>query len=651
MNLIDELDPSELAGIVSQCSTQLQIDEKSRKEWLDVYHEAMKLALQEAERKNYPFEQAANVVYPLLTTASVQFAARAYPGLFPSRNIVKARIVGDDSGKYLPRQTAEGVELQEVVPPGEKASRAQRVSRFASFALKEWDEDWEADTDALLHNLPIAGCAFRKRWWNNGPKSKFITAENLVVNNAAKSLDTAPQVSERIFLYPHEIQQRVASGYYNEEAAKQYYETQDSGEPYEIIEAHCRYDIDGDGYDEPYIVTFVRGDERALRVAENIGEPIMEGGEVTGFKPRAYYVKFPFIPNPSGGFYDIGFGTLLAPINKSVNASINQLLDAAHWQNAPSGFIGRRLHLKAGDMRMRPGEYKLVNVMGDDLRKEIYHMQFPGPSPVTFNLLSLMINAGQDISSVKDIMLGDSEKNLAPTTALTLVEQGTKQFTAIYKRIHRALKREMKLLFDQMRENSAEIEQVYLATLDDDQANVSDFDDDYALVPVTDPDMVSDQVAMAKAQFLEELAAQGRVDPAESLKRTLEAANIEDPEALIPKQQEPDPEILIKMAKLENEKARIENDTKRAHAEILEQHTQAMKNLADAEAAEDGVQIERYKAEVDAITRTLNELGRIQQVEGQRRDAASVRGVSPTGGARTASNGAGSAQPSGGGGL
>jgi predicted phage terminase large subunit-like protein len=45
--------------------------------------EWLKLATQVMEKKNYPWPNAANVKYPLLTTAAMQFAARAYPALVP----------------------------------------------------------------------------------------------------------------------------------------------------------------------------------------------------------------------------------------------------------------------------------------------------------------------------------------------------------------------------------------------------------------------------------------------------------------------------------------------------------------------------------------------------------------------------------------
>lgn len=45
----------------------------------------------------------------------------------------------------------------------------------------------------------------------------------------------------------------------------------------------------------------------------------MRKTEVLSIEPVNYYTKYSFIPNPDGGFYDIGFGRLLGPINESAN--------------------------------------------------------------------------------------------------------------------------------------------------------------------------------------------------------------------------------------------------------------------------------------------------------------------------------------------
>jgi chaperonin GroES len=124
------------------------------------------------------------------------------------------------------------------------------------------------------------------------------------------------------------------------------------------------------------------------------------------------------------------------------------LIDAGHLQNAGGGFIAKGLSMNAGAVRFTLGEYKAVNVTGSDLRDSIVPFPAPGPSPVLLQLLGLMIEAGKEISAVKDVLTGDQQQHNVPaTTTLALIEQGLKTFTAIYNRVHLALKAELAKLY------------------------------------------------------------------------------------------------------------------------------------------------------------------------------------------------------------
>ncbi len=625
-NLMGVVDENAIMLATRRAHEQYEIDEASRQDWVDAYDKGMEMALQKKKNKSYPFNGCSNVIFPLITTASIQFAARAYPGIFPGRDIVKAKIIGDDSGLVDPNQQAEGGGPVYAVPPGAKADRARNVSEFMSWQLLEEMESWETDTDQLLHNLPISGCAFRKLWWNNGPDSKYLSARDLVVNMDAKSLKKAPQVTEVFELYPFQMAERVMTGLYDADAVEALV-PEGSTEPVELLEAHCRYDMDGDGYPEPYIITMTKNGGIPLRVVANFFPEDAVAFDQTGspIEPRQYYIKYDFIPNPDGGFYGIGFGWLLGPLNSEVNTAINQLNDAAHWQNSKSGFIGKRLKLRAGDARFKPGEWKPVESFGETIKNELVPLDFGGPSPTTFQLLSLMISAAQDISSVKDVMMGETSTNLAPTTILTLVEQGSKQFVAIYKRIHRALKHEMRLLFQMDGENIESVYPKYQQILDRDFLSPEDFALDMDVMPITDPEMVTNGAAMAKAELIMSLADQGKLDPMEATKRVLAAANIDDPESLMPKEPQPDPETLIKMAKLENDKARIAIAAQKAQAEILEMETAAIENVANAESKEQGRQLELYMAQLGALKEMMNEFGNVSGMAGQPANAGGVQ--------------------------
>ena len=637
-NIAAMLDEAALLRIGDECKQGLEVDEASRAEWMDKHERAMELALQVAHERTYPWEGASNMIFPLITTGALQFNARALPAIIPGNNIVKCRVNGDDSGLYqaqvgpdgqpiLNPQTGQPV-MQEVISPGSKAAQAARVAQHMNWQLLDQMTEWEADTDTILLYLPIAGCAFRRMWYDPAkgrPCSRWIPATNLIVNMKARSIESAPRISEEFKLYPYEIVEKIRSNEYYYEGADPLSDLagldseEDTDERDEqaavcFVEQHCRIDLDEDGYPEPYTVIFHKETGQVMKITARYNEADIETndfGDVVRITTVHDYIKYDFIPNPNNEFYGIGFGWLLGPINEQVNTTINQLNDAAHLQNMPMGFLGRGLRLKGGDMSFKPGEFKQVDNSGGSLRENIFQLSLEPPSQVLFQLLGLMINSGQDISSVKDIMMGNASQSIAPTTALTLVEQGTTQFNSIFKRVHRALKHEMKLLFTI---NSRTLDEREYFTFFDaqEQVSVSDYDPSTLNVtPVTDPNMAARALRQAKTQALMQIAQMfpDRLNRDMILADLLEAAEIENPQAYIlppPPPPQPSPDEQAKLMRAETDRFRAETDREAKGAKAIYDLMQAMKAKAEAETALTTAEIEGFIQQLNTIKGELN---------------------------------------------
>jgi len=78
-NLIDLISSEELAKIGSFCKERFDTDYGSNKDWRTEVEKIRKAAAQISEKKTTPWTGAANIKYPLITTAALQFNARAYP--------------------------------------------------------------------------------------------------------------------------------------------------------------------------------------------------------------------------------------------------------------------------------------------------------------------------------------------------------------------------------------------------------------------------------------------------------------------------------------------------------------------------------------------------------------------------------------------
>ena len=525
VNIAEDLDEDKLTEIGQTCSAGFEADVLSRQDWEQQLDCWIDLAKQVAEEKTYPWPGAANVKYPLLSTAAMQFAARAYPSLVPSdRRVVKARPIGKD-------------------PTGQLTQMAEAISLFMSYQLMEEMQGWEEDMDKLLIMLPIVGTMFKKTYWDSVKKvncSKLVLPKNLVVNYWARSLREAERVSEILEVPKRKVKERQNAELWldidlgdppmpdNVKNAP----ANDATTPYIIIEQHTYLDLDDDGYEEPYIVTFHRESKKVLRIVARFDDSTITmtssdnpdvDPKLAMIEPIQYYTKFGFVPNPDGGFYDIGFGVLLGPLNESVNTLINQLLDAGHLHSLQSGFLGKGLRLRMGETRFTPGEWKAVNATGTDLKQQILPLPTKEPSKVLFELMGSLISSGKELASVAEIFVGKMPgQNTPATTTMATIEQGMKVFTAVYKRIYRALDEEFQKLFrlnGVYLQPGTEIPEIIGMT-------VSPEDFDYKsqkIFPGADPTAISQTEKLMKAQGLMELLPTGVLDPVAVVTRVLEA--------------------------------------------------------------------------------------------------------------------------------
>lgn len=627
-NIVDEADfeDAEIERIAHVVTRDYKIDEDSRSEYMEKYKSWLDFAMQVVEKKTYPWPDASNIIYPLLSSAAIQFAARAYPSIVRDQGVVKGEVVGNDSGTPVPDPTQGGQQMvkdgqpQWIIAPGEKAARAGLVGRHMSWQLLTEQEEWEPQTDRMLIVLPIVGTMFRKSMFEPTLRrnvSETVDATHLCVNYRARSFETAPRKTEIIELYPWEIEERIRGEIFSDQsygADMDQADQQDEESPVTFLEQHRRMDLDGDGYAEPYIITVARDTHRLARIRAGYDVDEIKwtaSGKVRRIKQVDYYTKYGFIPSPGSNVYDLGFGHLLFPINEAINTSLNMMFDAGHLQNAGGGFIGSGLSINTGDVQFSVGEYKPVNTMGGSIRDNVFPLPFPGPSQVLFELVKFLVEAGKEVAAVKDIMTGDMPgDNTSGITTLAVIEQGLNVYSAIHKRVHRSLGYEFRKLFRLNRlylprESGWAEGMVWNAITREDYAKTS------GVAPISDPQMVTDMQRLGRAQFLLTFKDDPLMNGREIRIRMLEAANIPEPEKLLAPAPPPDPKVMLKTRELDIRQARETADLLlRQHkdkAAMVRDIAQAELFLAQARKLDNDAQLgwveqhlERLKLEADA---------------------------------------------------
>lgn len=564
-NLAEKKSDELLNKIGSECKDGFEADKQSMDDWLRENVAWSKLARQVKEEKTFPWPGASNIKYPLISTAALQFSARAYPSLVPAdKKVVKTRLWGKD-------------------PSGEKRKKADRIGTYMSWQVTEDMPWWEEDMDRMLIMNAVMGQNYKKTYYDPSCEkvvSHLVFGDNFIIDRWARSIEDCDRYSEIHEMTKMKVKELVLRGYFldvdlGEPVGKSEMNgAEDKGDqkivndfttPYEIIEQHTWYDLDNDEVREPYIIWFERNSGKVLRIqarydAEGIKIAQDKKGKdvVVGYKAKCYYTKFGFIPNPDGSFLDMGFGHLLGPINEAVNTNLNQLTDAGTTNNLNSGFISKGLRMKMGDTTWKPNEWKAVNATGDDLRKMIVPLPTKEPSPVLFQLLGMLIQAGKELASVAEIFTGKMPgQNTPATTTQATIEQGMKVFTAIYKRIYRSLDSEFKKIFylNQYYLNP----ETYVKVLDE-PIGPEDFDDDeYDVCPTADPTATTQGEKLQKAMALMDLMQLGLLDPMKVMMRVLEAQEQPNWEELIPgmaetgqpapPQEKPDPKVQAQQEK------------------------------------------------------------------------------------------------------
>lgn len=654
-NLVSELSEGQQQEIARQVFDEYKIDKDSMSEWFQRMERGLDLAkLSKGEMKTYPHSKAANIKYPLVTSAALQFNARAYPAIVPADSVVKVRTYGSD-------------------PQGMKAARGERVSSHMSWQLQSRIEEWEEDTDKLLTILPVVGTMVRKVWFDPAqgrPRSRLIEAGKFIVNDKVRNLSDAPRCSEEIDLYPSEIRERELSGQFVEVDLE--HTDEDKSACHEFIEQHCRIDLDEDGYSEPYIATIYKDKQQLVRLVADFdedsvtfemqeavqmvpvvqpdprtGQPVQMGmmpqptqvpGKILSIRRRSYFAPYHFLPSVDGGFHGTGLGFLLGDISEAINTIINMMIDAGHYSMMGGGFIGSEFRLKGGRKTFEPGEWKLAQSTGGDVRSAVVPMDFAGPDAVLFQMLGLLIDAGREIASVKDIMTGEEPRQAqTATTTLAQIEQGMMVFTAAYKRIFRALKGEYKILAGiNSRTVSPEEYNTFHDEIDEQgQPIMFDPAEDYSardldIEPVADPRSVTKMQEMAKAQLLMDLAQAGMVDMAEAASRVIEAADIGDVEELVP---QPDPMMpMVKQMELQAMQADLSQkmaEVELTIAKVEAERASAMKDVADAQREEKEL---RYNTVLKMLEMSRDELGQAIQRGSERMAGQPDNGGSPRGG-------------------
>jgi len=445
-NLAEYVDASALQSLAEDLVGEFEKDINDRKDWITTYVEGLKLLGLRYEERTEPWLGACGVFHPMLTESVVRFQSEGITETFPAAGPVKTQIIGKDTK-----------EIQEA---------SARVQADMNYQLTEVMVEYRPEHEKLLWNLPIAGSAFKKVYYDPSlgrQAAVFIPAEDIVVPYGASSIEKAERVTHVMRKTENEVLKLQENGFYCDvELGEPSYQLDDiekqkaeemgmsaiQDDRYRILEMHVNLDLPGyehtnkkgepTGIALPYIITIEKGSRQVLAIRRNWYE-----GDKLHLK-RQHFVHYQYIPG--FGFYGYGLIHLIGGYAKSATMLIRQLVDAGTLSNLPGGLKSRGLRIKGDDTPIQPGEFRDVDVPSGSIRDNILPLPYKEPSQVLFTLFQQIVEEGRAFASAGDMNVSDMSAQAPVGSTLALLERQLKVIGAVQARMHYSMKQEFKLL-------------------------------------------------------------------------------------------------------------------------------------------------------------------------------------------------------------
>ena len=484
-NLAEYIDDGALQSLAGDLVADIDNDKGSRKEWEKTYVDGLKLLGLQIEERTEPWQGACGVFHPMITEAVVRFQSETITETFPAQGPVRSKIIGKDTP-----------EIREI---------ASNVEDDMNFELTETMTEFRSEHERMLWSLPATGSAFKKVYFDPAlgrQVSMFVPAEDMLLPYGATDMDTCHRITHVMRKTKNEVIKLQQAGFYLDielpDAPKDRTDIQKAKDKetgfndmnddrYTIYE--CHVDLNLDGYEDtdedgeetgimlPYVVTIIKGTNDILSIRRNWNED-----DDLRLK-RQHFVHYQYIP----GFGAYGFGLfhLIGGFAKSATSLMRQLVDAGTLSNLPGGLKSRGLRIKGDDTPIAPGEWRDVDVASGNIRDSILPLPYKEPSATLFNLMQTIVDEGRRFAATADMKVSDMSANAPVGTTLALLERQLKVMTAVQARVHFALKQELKLLKNIIRDYT-DPDYTYDPEYGSRKAKKKDYDL-VDIIPVSDP--------------------------------------------------------------------------------------------------------------------------------------------------------------------
>ena len=326
-----------LKDLATQVIEDFLRDQDSMIEWSNMVDEGQRIAKQETATKSEPWQGASNFKSSAIIESSVTFGDRAATELLRGRNLVKADVIGKDA-------------------TGEKKQAADNIVEFMNWQINHQMEGWRKTQEKLLYEIPATGAVFKKVFFDpidGVNKSELIHYPDFAVNQATTSMSDAKSFTHPMDFSVDEVFERQKSGVWldidlypedsdGDEGSNEQQQVIDSiDNEQKFLEQNCFFDLDDDGYREPYTVTVHQQSQQVVRIVarydltsfivKDENEVVrrlfpedrdnLDNLELVKINAIQNIVAYDFIPSTDGTFLGLGYYHLLTSLSKAINST------------------------------------------------------------------------------------------------------------------------------------------------------------------------------------------------------------------------------------------------------------------------------------------------------------------------------------------
>ncbi len=497
-------------------------------------------------------------------------------------------------------------------PKTDRDILAQALEKDFNHYLTVTASEYVPDTDQMLFKTGFGGLGIKKVYncpIRRRPVSESVNVEDLVVSNALATLGNAGRITHVTKMRPSTLRRLQLLKFYRDvpigtptqsdqptavDQAKadvqgvqaQVQDPRDAD--HTILEILCELELDefapthfkNKGLPLPYRVTIEKDSQKVLEIRRNWREDDRQ------CLAKEYYVEYVFVR--AFGFYGLGLLHILGNTTKTLTAAWREFIDSGMFANFP-GFLyakgaGRQL---TNTFRVAPGTGVGLDIGLQKLSDAVMPLPYKDLGPAFTAFVQHVEELGQRLGGTSQINVGEGRQDAPVGTTIALIEQATKPTGAVMKRLNTAQSKEFQLLKERFLEDPEAFWRFNKKPSQPWQkAQFLQALQDFDLVPVADPNNPTALHRAAKAQWIEQIAMTGILDPKKAYLRAAKYHEIDDPEGLLPQGPPPPPQgpppDPAKMAEVALKGEKLRTDTQTAHAKAQLDATKTQAELADA---------------------------------------------------------------------